>query len=472
MLEKGSKVGGLARTETYKGYRFDIGGHRFFTKNEQIDKLWKHILGKEFIKVSRLSRIYFDDRYINYPLSFFDVLSNLGIIEGALILLSYLGTKTRSSSEEISFEQWVTSRFGKRLYNKFFKTYTEKVWGIPCHEIQADWAAQRIGGLSLTRALSNAILGSNNSRSLISEFHYPILGPGMMWRRLQAMVVDQEGRILLNSEVIRIHRERTRIRRITIREGKQTTEIAGRHFMSTMPLTELIDCTYPQHEDEVLRAALKLSYRAFILVGLIIDRKDLFPDQWIYVHSPRVRVGRIQNFKNWSPAMVPDPQKTSVCMEYFCTKGDDMWNMPDAELVEMASRELCQLGMAEIGEFIDGFVERQPNAYPVYDSDYDEHVKVIRDFLSTLENLQTIGRNGLHRYSNMDLSMHTGILAAQNISGANHDLWEVSTKDAHLEKQDEEDILIAGKSNSGNSRSFHKRIIIIRGSGGHSQEIL
>jgi protoporphyrinogen oxidase len=436
LLEKAATIGGLARTETYRGYRFDIGGHRFFTKNEQIERLWKHILGKDFLKVSRLSRIHFDNRYINYPLNFFNVLSNLGFIEGALILMSYLKTRIHFRSEETNFEQWATARFGKRLYEKFFKSYTEKVWGIPCHQIRSDWAAQRIRGLSLTSVLTKAILGKSVSKSLISEFHYPALGPGMMWQRLQKMVEDQGGRFRVNSEVVHIQRRGTCIESVTIREGEQKTEIAGRHFISSMPLTALFACIHPQPDDAVIKATMMLTYRAFILVGLIIDRKHLFPDQWIYIHSPQVQVGRIQNFKNWSHAMVPDPEMTSLGMEYFCSEGSALWNMTDTELVHFASRELSVLGLAHPDDVITGFVTRQPNAYPVYDHAYDSTIKTPREFLQSIKNLQTIGRNGLHRYSNMDFAMLTGLIAAQNILGENHDLWELNEAEDYFKNRE------------------------------------
>ncbi len=433
VLEKGDKVGGMARTETYKGYRFDIGGHRFFTKVEEIQQLWQEMLGKDFSKVVRLSRIYYQGRFFNYPLDFFDALSNLGIGQSLQILLSYLKAQVWPYPEEDTFEQWVTNRFGRRLYETFFQTYTEKVWGIPCHMIRADWAAQRIRGLSLRVAVSNALFGTNHTRTLINEFHHPALGPGMMWERFREVVESQGGQVRLNTQVVRFRRESRRVKGLTARNGAKTVEISGEQFISSMPLPELMIRLDPSPPPDVLQAAQQLIYRAFILVGLIVDRADLFPDQWIYVHDPAVKVGRIQNFKNWSAAMVPDSRKTSLGMEYFCTEGDDTWTMSDADLVNLAVRELASLGLADIAAVEDGIVIRQPRAYPVYDREYRHHLAVIRRFLATIDNLQTIGRNGLHHYNNQDHSMLTGMLAVKNLRGEAHDLWSVNTDRSYCE---------------------------------------
>lgn len=434
VLEKADKVGGIARTEIYKGYYFDIGGHRFFTKIENINHLWQEMLGEDFLKVPRLSRIYYHGRFFNYPLTFFNALSNLGVIESLLILLSYFKARFCPYPEEETFEQWVSNRFGFRLYKTFFQTYTEKVWGIPCHKIRAEWGAQRIKGLSLIVAVSNALFGIQKAKSLISEFYYPLTGPGMMWQRFQEAVEAGGGQVRLNRKAVSLKRENGCIASVTCIEGNKIMEIPARHVISSMPVTMLVALLDPKAPDEVLEASRKLSYRAFIIVGLIVNKKDLFPDQWIYVHSPDVRAGRIQNFKNWSAAMVPDPEKTSVGMEYFCNQGDEIWTMSNAELIDLASRELSELGLAEIDDIINGFVVRQPNAYPIYDHEYNKHLKVIRDFLGAIDNLQTIGRSGMHRYNNMDHSMHTGMLAAQNIAGANHDPWEVNEEKEYLEE--------------------------------------
>jgi protoporphyrinogen oxidase len=437
VLEKADKVGGLARTETYQGYHFDIGGHRFYTKIDRINRLWQEILGENFLAVPRLSRIYYQGRFFNYPLGFFNALYNLGVIESLLVLLSYLKSQCRPYRQEETFEQWVSNRFGRRLYKTFFQTYTEKVWGIPCNCIRADWAAQRIKGLSLATAVANTLFGNQKAKSLISEFDYPLRGPGMMWQGFQQKVENGGGQIRLNSEVVAITHKDGRLQRVHWVEGNETKEMPVRHLISSMPITGIVARLNPKPIDNVLAAAARLSYRAFVLVGLILDKRNLFPDQWIYVHSADVRVGRIQNLKNWSAAMVPDSQKTSVGMEYFCTEGDEVWTMSDAELIDMACRELSALGLAEVDDVVDGFALRQPQAYPVYDNEYSTHVKVIRDFLGTFDNLQTIGRNGMYRYNNMDHSMLTGMLAAQNIADAHHNLWQVNEEEAYLEEDKE-----------------------------------
>jgi len=435
VIEKSNHVGGLARTENYKGYRFDMGGHRFFTHLEAVEKLWQEVLGEEFIKVARLSRIYYQGRYFNYPLNIFNTLANLGLVESLLILLSYFKATGWPYPEEKTFEHWVINRFGQRLYQKFFKTYTEKVWGIPCHTIQADWAAQRIKGLSLKTVVSNALFGNNHNhaKTLIHEFHYPVLGPGIMWQRFQQLIEGQGGVTYFKSEVVRFKRSAHRIQEVSLRQGERIIEIPSENVISSIPLTELISRLDPPAPEEVLEAARHLTYRSFVLVGLIVNRRDLFPDQWIYIHNPDAKVGRIQNFRNWSRKMVPDPEKTSLGMEYFCTEGDDIWRTPDGELLDLAKKELIQLRMVKAAEVEEGVVFRQPKAYPVYDNHYHLHLQVIRNFLSTIENLQTIGRNGLHRYNNQDHSMLTGMLAAENILGANHNLWELSKSQEYLE---------------------------------------
>jgi len=435
VLEKGDKVGGIARTEEYKGYRFDIGGHRFYTKVPDVQRLWERMLGKDFRRVSRLSRIYYRKRFYHYPLNLLNTISNLGLEESFRILLSYLKWQWRPHPEEQTFEQWVMNRFGGRLYKKFFKTYTEKVWGIPCDRIQAEWAAQRIKGLSLATAVFNALFGFNKTKTLINEFQYPVLGPGMMWERFKEFVEQRGGQVQLDSPVLKVIRAKNRITSIIIRHQDRVTGIAGEQFISTMPLTELVAALDPPAPDEVIHAARQLNFRALIVVGLIINRADLFPDNWIYVHSPDVKVGRIQNPKNWSADLVPDLRKTSLGLEYFCSEGDAIWTMSDVDLIELATREIDSLGLADIKNVEDGVVFRQPKAYPVYDMDYRQHLQVIRQFLSTIENLQTIGRNGMHRYNNQDHSMVTGMLAVKNMQGAGHDLWDVNTDRSYYEEQ-------------------------------------
>lgn len=447
VVEKGDKVGGLARTELYKGYRFDIGGHRFYTKVEAVQQLWQEVLGQDFIKVPRLSRIYYRGRFFNYPLSISNTLWNLGILESFLILLSYLQVRIRPLAEEETFEQWVTNRFGSRLYKTFFKTYTEKVWGIPCEEIQADWAAQRIKGLSLKTAIINALFGSNDTKTLIKEFDYPALGPGMMWEKFTEAVEKKGGKVQLDTSVVKWVCEGNRIKSLVAQHDGEMVEYVGDQFISSMPVSALILRMNPQPPEAVVQAAKSLKYRAFIIVSIIINRPHLFPDNWIYIHTPDAKVGRIQNFKNWSAAMVPDAKKTCLGMEYFCSEGDTLWQMSDAELLDLAARELEILGLGKTEEVEDGTVIRQPKAYPVYDGEYRQHLQVLKEYLNKFENLQTIGRNGMHRYNNQDHSMLTGILAVENLFGEKHDLWDVNTERSYYEEFTKR----PGKNPSGSS---------------------
>jgi protoporphyrinogen oxidase len=417
VLEQADKLGGIARTEVFQGYRFDIGGHRFFSRDQGVQHLWQQMLGPDFLKVPRLSRISYDGRLLHYPLEFSNALSNLGVVESTKIVLSYLKARFWPHREENTFEQWVTNRLGRRLYESFFRPYTEKVWGIPCTEIEADWAAQRIQGLSLRMALANALFGTGAADTLISEFQYPLLGPGMMWQRFREVVESLGAEVQLRTKVVQLEMQRHRVKTVVARRDQNEVEIAGEHYISSMPLNELLAAISPPPPEDVLEAARRLRYRAFVLVGLIVDRADLFPDHWIYVHNPDVRVGRLQNFKNWSAAMVPDQGKTSLGLEYFCDEGDEIWAMPDRQLIDLATAELARLGLAGSGQVVGGVVFRQPKAYPVYDRGYRERLQVIQRYLATVDNLQTIGRSGTHRYNNMDHSMLTGMAAARKLLG-------------------------------------------------------
>jgi protoporphyrinogen oxidase len=435
VVEMSGQVGGIARTELYKGYRFDIGGHRFFSHFDDIQQLWHEVLADDFIKVPRSSRIYYNRRFYKYPLSLPNAFHNLGLWEGLLIMGSYLKAKIRPHTREDTFEEWITHRFGERLYRTFFKTYTEKVWGIPCSEIRSDWAAQRIKGLSLRRVLYDAVFGGNHkgAKTLIREFDYPVYGPGMMWQSMQNRIVQQSGQVLLNTKAVLIKHASGRVQSIRVRQSGEQITLPGDAFISSIPLDELIRMLDPPPPEPVLEAANRLRYRDFILVGLILNKPKLFPDNWIYIHSPEVKVGRIQNFKNWSVAMVPDSAKTSLGMEYFCTAGDELWRMPDAELVQLAKEELRKLDLSHSATVEDGVVFRQPKAYPVYDSDYRRNILTIRNFLETIGNLQTIGRNGLHRYNNQDHSMITAIKAIANLTGETCDLWDLNAEPSYQE---------------------------------------
>lgn len=440
VLEKGDRVGGISRTETYKNYRFDIGGHRFFTKVTQVEEIWKEILANDFIQVPRLSRIYYDGKFYDYPLSLFKTLMNLGPIRSFLILISYLKAKIRKKLDPNfkpeTFEEWAIDCFGEKLYLIFFKTYTEKVWGIPCNQIRADWAAQRIQNMSLKRAVIDALFGGNQkAKSLIKKFDYPRLGPGMMWERCQEILEEKGSQVHLQTKVIKLEREDTRITKVIAQRGNEIIELQGDYYINSMAISALVDRLVPLPPDEVLAAARGLKYRDFLIVSLIINRDHLFPDNWLYIHSPEFKVGRIQNFKNWSPEMVPDPQKSCLGMEYFCSEGDSLWEMSDSKLIELASQEIINLNLGvKEGDVEDGCVIRQYKAYPVYDGEYRQHLQVLENYFKTFENLQTVGRNGMHRYNNQDHSMLTAMLAVKNILGENHNLWNVNTERSYHEE--------------------------------------
>ena len=436
VLEKGERVGGLARTEDYKGFFFDMGGHRFFTKVEEVNKLWRHLLGENFLRRPRLSRIYYNRKFFDYPLKPLNALAGLGLWESLLIALSYIKWRLRPYPQEETFEQWVTNRFGKRLFQTFFKTYTEKVWGIPCSELKAEWAAQRIKDLSLkTVVLSMFVKPKKTIKTLIDQFDYPRRGPGMMWNTVKEQVESRGGLVRLNTKVSGIRIKGKCIDSVLVANNGHEEIIRGTDFISSMPITEFIKNLDPAPSAEVLEAAEKLKYRDFLTVCLIVNKSNLFPDNWIYIHDPEVKLGRIQNFKNWSPDMVPDLTKTSLGLEYFCTEGDGLWGMSDAELIELAKRELNRIGLASPADIEDGCVFRVQKAYPIYDSEYRGYLATVKNFVAGLENYQTIGRNGLHRYNNQDHAMVTGMLAVRNLAAGEHnDLWSVNTDQEYHEE--------------------------------------
>jgi len=436
VLEKGARVGGLARTELYKGYRIDVGGHRFFTRVPEVAALWREALGDDLVTRPRLSRIYYDRKLFVYPLRLGDALGKLGWPESARIALSYLRSRAFPSYPEDTFEAWVSNRFGRRLFETFFKSYTEKVWGIPCSEISARWAAQRIQSLSLPRAAWNAMRGQRDGqiKSLIQAFEYPRQGPGMLWERIAGMVASRGSQVWLNAEVTRVAHRDGRAAGVAVRRDGREETIEADAVISTMPIGELVASLDPRAPDAVCAAASRLAYRDFLTVALIVNRPHLFPDNWLYIHEPRVRVARIQNFKNWSADMVPDPGKTCLGFEYFCTVEDDIWRMDDAGLIRMAATELARLGLAQATDVEDGVVIRQAKAYPVYTGEYESHLLAIRRFLEGIANLQTVGRNGMHMYNNQDHSMLTAMLAVRNLLGENYDVWSVNVERAYHEE--------------------------------------
>jgi protoporphyrinogen oxidase len=439
VLESSGLVGGIARTESHNGYRFDIGGHRFFTKVRAVSEMWDEILGDELITVARISRIFYRGRFFDYPLKLLNALTNVGVYESVRIVVSYIKWRVRPHKIEDSFEEWVINRFGGRLYMHFFRSYTEKVWGIPGSQLRADWAAQRIKNLSLVKAVWNAITGANDTVSLIEEFKYPRLGPGQMWESCAQVIERKGGVVQLNAKVTRLRTDGMKVVSADVvdEEGRVTT-VKTPQVVNTMPLGELIAAFEPPPPQEVKDAAACLRYRDFLIVTLVLAKADPFPDNWIYVHAPTVRVGRIQNFRAWSKDMVPDAATASIGMEYFCQEGDDLWTMSDNDLRALATHELVSLGLAEAHDVVDAAIIRQPKAYPVYDGEYKQALDTLAAWISKLENFQTVGRNGLHRYNNQDHSMLSAMYAARNILGEELDVWNVNVERSYHEELEPE----------------------------------
>ncbi len=435
VFEKDREVGGISKTVNYNDYLFDVGGHRFFTKYQEVKKIWNEILEEDFLTRPRLSRIYYNNDFFYYPLKPLNALKNLGLINSVSIVWSYILSQICPYKDVKNFEEWISNKFGKKLFNIFFKTYTEKVWGISCKEIQADWAAQRIKSLSLGKAILNSIgfLGKGRVTTLIDEFQYPRKGPGQMWNAARELIEKKGGKVNLNTPVVQFNRKSDKIISLTIQNNGSLQEINGDHFLSTIPLRELVQGIKPDAPVEVLDAAQNLKYRDFFTVGLIIDKPSVFPDNWIYIHSPEVQVGRIQNFKNWSPEMVPDPKMTTLGLEYFCFDTDDIWKKNDKELIKMAKEEAVKLKFASREQIIDGLVIKSPKTYPIYDEGYLERVDIIQNYLEGFKNFQTMGRNGLHRYNNQDHSMLSAMYAIRNILGEEFSVWDINIDDEYHE---------------------------------------
>ena len=436
VFEADSVVGGLARTVVHEGFRFDLGGHRFFTKIAPIERLWSDMLGDELLTRPRLSRIYFDGKFFEYPLRGKDVVARLGLIESFRCLLSYAATRLRPAKRPPeTFEEWVTSRFGKRLYDAFFRSYTQKVWGLPGSEIRSQWAAQRIKDFSLSTAV-RSMLGLNRKKvtTLIEEFQYPRLGPGQMWEAFREAIEGAGIPVRLEHRCVAIHHSEGRVDSVVLRGGERERSVPVGSVISTMPLNDLVRALDPPAPPAVREAADRLRYRSLCLVAIMTKQREPFPDNWIYLHDPSVRAGRVQNFGAWSDGMVA-PGATCLGAEYFCFEGDELWEMPEQEAVQLAINELASVGLLDPASVSGGVRVRVPRAYPVYDRSYEEAVARIRGYLAGFSNLQTCGRNGLHRYNNQDHSMWTAILAALNVAdGAAYDVWSVNTEEVYLEE--------------------------------------
>jgi len=441
-------VGGISRTERYKGFHFDIGGHRFFSKSEEIERLWDEMIDEPFLLRPRKSRIFYRGRLFDYPLRAGDALQKLGPIEALRCVASYARAALSPKAEARSFEDWVVARFGRRLFEIFFKTYTEKVWGMACSEISADWAAQRIKGLNLFQAIRHSLLPQRSAtprgqiiKTLVNEFRYPRLGPGQLWESVALRIHAQGGEVRLGHRVTALKRDADGWLVEAVGPEGPVSLRCG-HVVSSMPVRELVGALDPALPTPVQDAAAALRYRDFLTVALVLVDRQRFDDNWIYIHDPGVKVGRIQNFKSWSPAMVPDPALTCYGLEYFCFEGDGLWSASDADLVQRAGEELVQLGLVSREDILDGTVIRQPKAYPVYDADYQDHVATIRAALeASCPNLHLVGRNGMHKYNNQDHAMMTAMLTARNILAGRpvYDVWRVN-QDAEYHEDASRDV--------------------------------
>lgn len=441
LIDKDKQVGGLSKTIEKNGYYFDLGGHRFFTKIPEVNQLWHETLRDDFLERPRLSRIYYQNKFFDYPIKLQNALKNLGLVESFKCLISYIRAQISPSREEDTFDKWISNRFGKRLYQHFFKSYTEKLWGIPCQQIQAEFAAQRIKNLSLWGAIKNALpfAKKGNIKTLIDKFHYPKYGPGMMYETMAKNIQEKGAEIRLKYKVEKIYSNNGRIKSVLLKKEDKEILLEADYFLSSIPITELIKKIKPKAPQNVIQAASNLTYRSFVTVNIIYQEKNKLKDTWLYIHSPEVKLGRVQIFNNWSPYLVKNKKYTSLGLEYFCTEGDEIWKMDKNKLAELADIEIKKIGLiekkAKISQINYG---RYAKAYPTYDSSYEKNLAIIKKYLLQFKNLQPIGRYGLFRYNNMDHSIMTGIIAARNIiSGKKkYDAWKVNQdQEYHEEKK-------------------------------------
>ena len=442
VYEKSMYYGGLARTIESNNCKYDIGPHRFYTLNNEINDFYLEILGDEVLNVKRLTRILYDNKFFLYPLSPFNTLSNLGLLKSIKILNSYFISKINKlifRKKINNFEDWVVSNFGYELYKTFFKNYTEKVWGIDCRDISKDWAAQRIKNLSFFNVIFNPILKKfkkNKIKSLIDSFNYPKYGAGYFYEKLSKKINENKGEIYLENTLIKILHKNNQVTSIKIKNNDdKIEEINAEHFILSNPFTEIIKLLTPSPPKEIIEASKRLKYRNHIGVKLEING-FIFDDNWIYVHDPRVKMARVSNYKNFSISMSDDHFKNPVTVEYFCFEKDDLWTMKDEELISLAEKELLLVGLINKNNLIkNSFIVRSVNAYPVIKKDYEDHVYTIKKYLDSFINLHPIGRSGMFKYNNQDHAMATGIYAARNIidDSFNLDIWKINSEGIYVE---------------------------------------
>lgn len=443
LYEAAPQVGGLAKSLDLWGQKVDLGPHRFFSDDTRVNKLWLEVAGRDYRMVDRLTRIYYKNNFYYYPVKAFDALSKLGLFTSAICVLSYFKEKLLPTKQDGTFESWVTNRFGKRLYEIFFKTYTEKLWGIKCNELDADFAAQRIKKFSLGEAMKSALgIGGTKHKTLVDQFAYPTGGTGMIYERMEKFVNANGGKVLCNTPVKRVLKEGDTATGIELMSGEV---VNYDHVVSTMPFTIMVK-QLPGIPQNIVDFANKLSFRNTILVYLHIDGKDLFPDNWLYVHSADVETGRISNFRNYVPEINMGKETTIVAMEYWCYDADAMWSMSEADLIELGKKELIKTGLSKGAPVMEGHVYKIPRCYPVYSNNYKDVLKPIENYLSSIKGLSVIGRYGAFKYNNQDHSILMGLLAADNIvTNAGHNLWDINTD--YDNYQERSTITAAGLSN-------------------------
>jgi protoporphyrinogen oxidase/putative flippase GtrA len=439
VVERDDRVGGLAKSIEYQGFILDYGPHRFYTKLAPVLKLWDDVLGSEQVTVPRLTRIYYGRKYFNYPLKAIETLLALGIVESLRIIASYAQTQLFPPAHPKNFSEWVSARFGKRLFEIFFEAYTEKLWGIPCTEISADWAAQRIKGLSLLKAIRTALFGNDGKvKTLIDQFQFPRLGSGQLYDKIEDSLRQHNQAVLLNTEVVQLHHEGQRVTQLTLKNrqtGEESTVVCG-GVISSVPISLLLgQMMTPPPQEQIVSYARSLKFRNTVLVYLMVEGNALFPDNWLYINEPSVQVGRVTNFANWSPDMLPNSHQTPLCCEYWCNFDDPMWQQPEADLVQLAAQELRKIGLLHHEQISGGFIVRLPRTYPIYTGDYQVALTEIQSYLKRFENLQLVGRYGAFKYNNQDHSLLMGILAAENVlTPGKHNLWAVNSDSDYVEE--------------------------------------
>jgi protoporphyrinogen oxidase/putative flippase GtrA len=467
VVERDASVGGLAKSFEHKGFILDYGPHRFFTKLSPVLKFWNEVLGDEQVTVNRLTRIYYGNRYFSYPLKAFEALLTLGFAESARIVASYLKAQLFPNKSPNNFAEWVSGRFGRRLFEIFFEGYTEKLWGIPCTEISADWAAQRIKGLSLLSAVRNALLGNNGKvKNLIDQFQFPRLGSGQLYERAADYLTDHGQTVLLNTEVLRIHHQDNQAQALTLKDRHTGEEriVPCSGVISSIPLTHLVEQLTPAAPAPVVDMAKSLRFRNTVLVYVMVESGKLFPDNWLYINDPTVQLGRVTNFANWSADMLPNSEQTPLCCEYWC-QFEGLWDTDDDALVAMAERDLRKIGLLNDEAVNSGFVIRLPRTYPIYAGNYKEALATIQDHLQGINNLQAVGRYGAFKYNNQDHSLLMGIMAAENVATlGKHNLWTVNSDDDYQEEAQESEATTPASEQSAVKKPVLPRLISQLGS--------